>query len=132
MTSRRHFLRTTALAATLAIGGLMRQDSTDTYTKVPLLGDIPGLGAFFRSKTLDKTKRDLLIFLTPTIVGPEAQTGYEKFYGGMPGEEVYTNDKWMPKDNAKPNPRNLLPPATKSPSSSSKTSKAATQNFRPK
>ena len=117
---------------TLAIGGLMRQDSSDKYTKVPLLGDIPGLGAFFRSKSLDKTKRDLLIFLTPTIVGPEAQTGYEKFYGGMPREEVYTNDKWMPRDNAKPNPRNLLPPGSKSSQSSSAPSKAPVQNFGPK
>lgn len=87
---------------TLAIGGLMRQDVSDSYTKVPLLGDVPLLGALFRSKSLSKTKRDLLIFLTPTIVGPEAQTGYERFYGGLPKEEVYTNDKWMPGDNAKP------------------------------
>jgi hypothetical protein len=45
-----------------------------------------------------------LIFLTPTIVDPEAQTGYEKNYGGLPSEEVYANDKWMPKDNAKARP----------------------------
>ncbi|MGD0016362.1 MAG: secretin N-terminal domain-containing protein [Verrucomicrobiia bacterium] len=89
---------------TLAIGGLMRQDVSDTYTKVPLMGDIPGLGSFFRSKSLSKKKRDLLIFLTPTIVGPEAQTGYEKYSGGLPSEEVYANDKWMPKDNAKARP----------------------------
>ena len=87
---------------TLAIGGLMRQDTSDSYTKVPLMGDIPGVGRFFRSKSLNKIKRDLLIFLTPTIVGPEAQTGYEKYYGGLPSEEIYANDKWMPRDNAKP------------------------------
>jgi type IV pilus assembly protein PilQ len=87
---------------TLAIGGLMRQDVDETYTKVPLMGDIPGLGAFFRSKSLSKTKRDLLIFLTPTIVGPEEQTGFEKYYHGLPDEEVYTNDTWLPRDNAKP------------------------------
>jgi type IV pilus assembly protein PilQ len=89
---------------TLAIGGLMRQDTSDTYTKVPLMGDIPGLGPFFRSKSLSKKKRDLLIFLTPTIVGPEAQTGYEKYSGGLPSEEAYANDKWMPRDNAKSRP----------------------------
>jgi type IV pilus assembly protein PilQ len=89
---------------TLAIGGLMRQDTSDSYTKVPLMGDIPGLGRFFRSKSLSKKKRELLIFLTPTIVDPEAQTGYEKYYGGLPSEEVYANDKWMPKDNAKARP----------------------------
>ena len=80
----------------------MRQDVSDNYTKVPLFGDLPGLGALFRSKSLSKTKRDLLIFLTPTIVGPEAQTGYEKYVNGIPPQETYTNDKWLPKDNAKP------------------------------
>jgi len=87
---------------TLAIGGLMRQDSSDSYTKVPLVGDAPLLGRLFRSKSLSKTKRDLLIFLTPTIVRPDSQTGYEKYANGLPNKEVYTNDKWMPKDNAKP------------------------------
>jgi len=60
------------------------------------------VGALFRSKSLSKTKRDLLIFVTPTIVRPDAQTGYEKYVNGFPKREVYTNDRWMPKDNAKP------------------------------
>ena len=89
---------------TLAIGGLMRQDSSDNYTKVPLMGDAPLIGRLFRSKSLSKTKRDLLIFLTPTIVRPDSQTGYEKYANGFPNKEVYTNDKWMPKDNAKARP----------------------------
>ena len=72
---------------TLAIGGLMRQDISDSYTKVPLFGDLPGVGPLFRSKSLSKTKRDLLIFLTPTIVGPDAQTGYEQYAGGFPSQE---------------------------------------------
>jgi type IV pilus assembly protein PilQ len=109
---------------TLAIGGLMRQDTSDKYTKVPVLGDLPGLGTLFRSKSLSKTKRDLLIFLTPTIVKPESQTGYESSYNGMPPEEVYTNDKWLPRDNAKPDVNNLkeLVPSKKT----------ANQNFGPK
>lgn len=91
---------------TLAIGGLMRTFSSDSYSKVPILGDIPGLGVFFRNKSLSKETRNLLIFVTPTIVGPEGQTGFEQYYGGLPHEEAYTNDKWLPKDNAKP--RNLF------------------------
>ena len=88
---------------TLAIGGLMRLDNTDGYTKVPLIGDAPLIGALFRSKSLNKTKRDLLIFLTPTIVRGDSQTtGYEKYAKGLPPKEVYANDKWIPKDNAKP------------------------------
>lgn len=87
---------------TLAIGGLMRQDSSDSYSKIPVLGDIPGMGPMFRSKSLSKTKRDLLIFLTPTIIAPDAQTGYEGSVNGINGPEVFANDKWMPRDNAKP------------------------------
>jgi type IV pilus assembly protein PilQ len=85
---------------TLAIGGLMRVDVSDNYSKVPLMGDAPILGPLFRSKSLSKTKRDLLIFLTPTIVHPDQQTGYEKYANGLPKEQVYTNDRWRPKDNA--------------------------------
>jgi type IV pilus assembly protein PilQ len=85
---------------TLAIGGLMRVDVSDNYSKVPLMGDAPLLGPLFRNKSLSKTKRDLLIFLTPTIVHPDQQTGYEKYASGLPKEQVFTNDKWMPKDNA--------------------------------
>jgi type IV pilus assembly protein PilQ len=87
---------------TLAIGGLMRIDVSDNYTKVPLMGDAPLLGPLFRNKSLSKTKTDLLIFLTPTIVHPDQQTGYEKYAHGLPNEQVFTNDKWMPKDNAEP------------------------------
>jgi type IV pilus assembly protein PilQ len=90
---------------TLAIGGLMRVDVSDNYSKVPLMGDAPLLGRFFRNKSLSKTKRDLLIFLTPTIVHPDQQTGYERYVNGLPNEPVYTDDKWMPKDNAEPRKR---------------------------
>jgi type IV pilus assembly protein PilQ len=107
---------------TLVIGGLMREDVVENYTKVPLFGDIPGLGAFFRSKSLSKFKRDLLIFVTPTIVNPESQTDDEKYYGGLPHKEIYTNDKWMPHDNAQPNPRNLMPWASEPAPTSANTS----------
>jgi type II secretory pathway component GspD/PulD (secretin) len=66
------------------------------------MGDAPLLGPLFRNKSLSKTKTDLLIFLTPTIVHPDQQTGYEKYANGLPDEQVYANDKWMPKDNAEP------------------------------
>lgn len=115
---------------TLAIGGLMRQDVSDSYTKVPIMGDVPLIGRLFRSKSLDKSKRDLLIFLTPTIVGPEEQTGYEKYHAGIPQEEVYTTDKWMPKDNAKPRPLGKVLSDAVSPGARS--SKSPAQNFEAK
>lgn len=107
----------------------MRQDVSDVYTKAPLFGDLPGIGAVFRSKSLSKTKRDLLIFLTPTIVGPEAQTGYEQYSGGLPPKEVYANDKWLPKDNAKP--RSVMKSLGIG-TDQDQTSQPPTQNFGPK
>ena len=61
---------------TVILGGLMRDTVSRTATKVPLLGDIPLVGALFRSSTSRKQKAELLVFLTPRIVrGPiEAQT----------------------------------------------------------
>ncbi len=53
---------------TVVIGGLMSTRKTDSTTKIPLLGDIPLLGAAFRRKVKTDEKTELLIFLTPTIV----------------------------------------------------------------
>jgi len=52
---------------TIVIGGLMEDRNTDTVRKVPILGDIPWLGALFRQTVQDKTKTELLIFLTPHV-----------------------------------------------------------------
>jgi general secretion pathway protein D len=52
---------------TIVIGGLMADRSTDNVRKVPLLGDIPALGALFRRTQTTKTKTELLIFLTPHV-----------------------------------------------------------------
>jgi Flp pilus assembly secretin CpaC len=53
---------------TVVIGGLMETQRTNTIQKVPILGDIPGLGYAFRRKVSSDTKRELLIFLTPEII----------------------------------------------------------------
>jgi len=53
---------------TLVMGGLVQDNPTANYTKVPLLGDIPGLGWAFRSEVKSMSKDTLIIFLTPTIV----------------------------------------------------------------
>ena len=58
---------------TVVIGGLMQTTRTSTTTKIPLLGDIPGLGALFRRKVSNDTKTELLIFLTPRIVQTPAE-----------------------------------------------------------
>lgn len=52
----------------IALGGLLQDDARDTRTKVPLLGDIPILGALFRSKDLKRSKRNLMVFIRPVIL----------------------------------------------------------------
>lgn len=52
---------------TIMIGGLMEDKKTKNVDKVPLLGDIPGLGFLFSHTTKKKTKTELLIFLTPHV-----------------------------------------------------------------
>ena len=53
---------------TIVISGLRRNDKARTTAKVPLLGDIPLLGALFRSSSTINIKTNLLIFITPHIV----------------------------------------------------------------
>jgi general secretion pathway protein D len=55
-------------ANTLVMGGLVKDNPNATYTKVPVLGDIPVLGYAFRSENKSLDKDNLLIFITPTIV----------------------------------------------------------------
>jgi general secretion pathway protein D len=53
---------------TLVMGGLVQDSPNATYSTVPFLGDIPGLGWAFKSESKTLTKDNLIIFLTPTIV----------------------------------------------------------------
>lgn len=54
---------------TLVMGGLISDTATKSYTKVPILGDLPGLGLLFRRESKERRKSNLIIFVTPTIVG---------------------------------------------------------------
>jgi general secretion pathway protein D len=53
---------------TVVIGGIIGQDSTESEVKVPLLGDIPGLGWLFKSQATTTTKNNMFIFITPKII----------------------------------------------------------------
>ena len=64
-------IQTTILAdngETIVLGGLVEDDVTESESKVPLLGDIPYLGRLFRSTRTRHGKRNLMVFLQPTIV----------------------------------------------------------------
>ena len=53
---------------TVVLGGIYETERRETLTKVPFLGDIPYLGAAFRSKQRTNNKAELLIFVTPRIL----------------------------------------------------------------
>ena len=53
---------------TVIIGGLMENDKAAVDTKIPILGDIPLLGYFFKRTQRDHSKTELIIFLTPHVV----------------------------------------------------------------
>ncbi len=52
----------------LVLGGLIEDRYTDNRSKVPLLGDIPYLGALFRSESRTKTRTNLMVFLRPVVM----------------------------------------------------------------
>jgi len=86
---------------TLAIGGLLQDEVTKSRTKVPLMGDIPVVGYLFSSRTNIRTKRNLLVFVTPTIIDQRYGTGLEDQVSGVThtGEEFADPNGW--RNNAK-------------------------------
>ena len=87
---------------TLAIGGLLQDESSKGLTKVPILGDIPILGYLFQEHLNRRTKRNLLIFVTPTIINSTYGTGLEDQVNGLKGSsgnEVADINGW--RNNAK-------------------------------
>lgn len=81
---------------TLAIGGLLQDEVTKTHNKVPVLGDIPGIGYAFQEHLNVRTKRNLLIFVTPTIIKQGYGTGLEDQVNGLhhSGEEYADPNGW--------------------------------------
>jgi pilus assembly protein CpaC len=53
-----------------AIGGLLDNRVTETFEKIPFLGDVPILGKFFQSRSRNKQNTELLVIVTPEIVKP--------------------------------------------------------------
>ena len=67
--------------ATVVMGGLTRDEVKTVNDKVPVLGDIPGIGRLFRTEGESRQKRNLLIFVTANLVSP----------GGSPARQNYRN-----------------------------------------
>jgi type II secretory pathway component GspD/PulD (secretin) len=52
----------------MIIGGIIKDDKTETVHKTPILGDIPFLGRLFQRKDTRSEKTELLVFITPRVV----------------------------------------------------------------
>ncbi len=57
---------------TVVIGGIFELTETDSETKVPLLGDLPGVGNLFKSRSRIANKQEMLVFITPKVVADKA------------------------------------------------------------
>src|SRR6266571_2546293 len=86
---------------TLAIGGLLQDAVGKARNKVPLLGDVPVLGYLFQERLNNRVKRNLLVFVTPTIINSKYGTGLEDQVNGLHhvGEEYSDINGW--RNNAK-------------------------------
>lgn len=88
---------------TLVMGGLIQDNTSTGNVKVPVLGDIPGLGLLFRQDKKSREKGNLIVFITPTIVQDEdfqpTKTTYLKT--AMPNDDSGEPD-WSAWDSGKP------------------------------
>lgn len=87
---------------TLVMGGLMSDSNTKAQTKVPILGDLPGIGLAFRKDSKTRLKQNLLIFITPSIVKTEdfQMLGESPFLKTKADDS--SNKKTSPWDSGKP------------------------------
>ncbi len=83
---------------TVVLGGLIRDRSEDTTSKVPLLGDIPILGWLFKANSKTVTKTNLLIFITPHIIKQ-----YERVRAIL-DKKLRERDEYLEKNNGGEDP----------------------------
>ena len=69
---------------TVVLGGLIKESIQKIDDKVPFLGDLPIIGRLFRSKVTNKSKENLLIFVTARLIGPDGNPIHkEVIHGGL-------------------------------------------------
>lgn len=86
---------------TLVMGGLIQDENRNSNTKVPVLGDIPGLGYLFRRDYKELDRQNLTIFITPTVVKDSDFQPKETSYLKTSGDEKVTED-WSYWDSGRP------------------------------
>ena len=93
-------LKTTVLANNgelIVLGGLMDDQAGESVAKVPLLGDIPLIGNLFKSTADKKEKRNLMVFIRPTILrdGMAADGVSQRKYNYMRAEQIYRDEQGL-------------------------------------
>jgi general secretion pathway protein D len=83
---------------TIVLGGLIDDDVQESVSKVPILGDIPFIGHLFKSTTTSKTKRNLMVFIRPTIVrdGATMNEISHRKYQYIRGEQLKRQSQGIP------------------------------------
>ena len=89
---------------TLVMGGLIEDSITSGNVKVPILGDIPFLGILFRQDSKQRTKSNMIVFLTPTIVEDEdfQPTKSTFLKTAVPVNDTVEEGDWSAWDSGKP------------------------------
>ncbi len=74
----------------IVLGGLIEQVDTSANSRVPILGDVPGIGRLFRSEGKSRSRTNLVVFIKPTIVRDTASAGEvtAKKYRYLRAEEI--------------------------------------------
>lgn len=105
LVTNKRTIKSTVLAEdgqVIVIGGLIQDDVTESLSKVPLLGDIPLLGRLFQSARESRIKRNLMVFLRPTVVRDSAG-------GAALSEKKYSDIHIFSNGTSKQDHPNILP-----------------------
>jgi general secretion pathway protein D len=90
---------------TVVLGGLIGEDVQKVKDKVPILGDLPMLGRLFRSESSKTSKKNLAIFVTPTLIDPA-------------GNRLHSDDEMPFRDTSIPAQKTITPVSPTSPAPS--------------
>jgi len=114
-------IKTTVLVddgATIVLGGLIDDTATNGASKVPLLGDIPLVGALFQSEREQRVKQNLMVFIRPTIIRDALKMNEisSQKYNFIRAQQIYMKDEGsevIDDDNILPewNEQLALPPS---------------------
>jgi general secretion pathway protein D len=63
---------------TVVLGGLITENVVKIKDKIPILGDLPFLGKLFQSQSTSTSKKNLMVFLTPTIIDPAGNRAHSE------------------------------------------------------